>query len=145
MALGPVEVLVIAFPGNQFNGEILPELERLIDDDIISVVDGLLVQKGADGEVSFTEFEEVGANPDAARLTELINRIEELISDEDVLELAEGLAPNSSAALLVFEHTWAKKFRDAIVDSGGVLANNFRIPGAVVEELMAELAESSDV
>ena len=51
MALGPIEILLIAFPGNQFNGEILPELERLVEAGTISVVDGLLVSKLDDGEV----------------------------------------------------------------------------------------------
>ncbi|MEM9513752.1 MAG: DUF6325 family protein [Actinomycetota bacterium] len=142
MALGPIEVLVIAFPGNQFNGRILPELERLIEAGTITVVDGLLITKEADGAVSFVEFEEAGANPDAAKLTELMNQIESLISDDDVLELADGLEPDSSALMLVFEHTWSKTLRNEIVDSGGVLANNFRVPGLVVEELLAELDES---
>ncbi len=144
MALGPIEVLVVSFPGNEFNGAIIPELERLVESDTISIVDGLLVQKDADGEVTFTEFEELGANPDAAKLADLMNQVESLISDEDIDELAAALEPNSSEAILVFEHTWAKPFRDAVVASGGVLANNFRVPGFVVEELLSELAELAD-
>lgn len=141
MALGPIEVLVVGFPGNQFNGQIIPELEKLIDTDTISVVDGLLVRKDADGEVSFTEFDELGANADATKLAEIMDQVDSLISDEDINELVSALEPNSSAAILVFEHTWSKPFRDAIVDSGGVLVANFRVPGLVVEELLAELAE----
>ncbi len=144
MALGPIEVLVVSFPGNQFNGGIIPELERLVKNDTISIVDGLLVQKDGDGEVTITEFEELGSNPDAAKLADLMNQVESLISDEDVDELVAALEPNSAEAILVFEHTWAKPFRDAIVESGGVLANNFRVPGLVVEELLAELAELDD-
>lgn len=144
MALGPIEVLVVSFPGNEFNGAIIPELERLVENDTISIVDGLLVQKDADGEVTFIEFEELGSNPDAAKLAELMNQVESLISDEDIEELVAALEPNSSEAILVFEHTWAKGFRDAIVESGGVLANNFRVPGFVVEELLADLAELDD-
>jgi uncharacterized membrane protein len=144
MALAPVEVLVISFPGNQFSGEILPELERLVDNDTISIIDGVLVRKDADGDVTFIEFEEMGANPDAAALARVMNQLESLISDEDIAELAATLEPNSSEAILVFEHTWAKPLRDAIVNSGGVLANNFRVPGLVVEELLAELAELED-
>ena len=141
MALGPIEVLVVGFPGNQFNGEILPELERLIENDTISLVDGVLLQKEADGEVSFTEFEELGSNADATMLANLMNQVESFISDEDVLELADGLQPNSAAAILVFEHTWFKPLRDNIIASNGVLVSNFRVPGLVVEELLAELAE----
>ena len=140
MALGPIEVIVVGFLGNQFNGEIIPELERLVESDTISVVDGLFVLKDADGEVEFVEFDELDANDDAERLAGLIDRLESLISDEDVAELAAALEPISSAAMLVFEHTWVKPFRDAIVASGGVLAANFRVPGLVVDQLLDELA-----
>lgn len=140
MALGPIEVLVVEFPGNQFNGGILPELDRLVQTDTISIIDGLFVQKDEHGDVLFLELEEVGADENVARLAALLDQVESLISDEDVMELAAGLHPNCSAAMLVFEHTWAKPLRDAIVGSGGVLAANFRIPGLVVDELLDELA-----
>ena len=94
--------------------------------------------------MSFTEFEELGSNPDAAKLADLMNQVESFISDDDVLELAEGLEPNSSAAILVYEHTWFKPLRDNIIASNGVLVSNFRVPGLVVEELLTELAELED-
>ena len=65
----------------------------------------------------------------------------ESTDSEDVTELADALDLDSSAAILVFEHTWAKPLRDAIVGAGGVLAANFRVPGLVVDELMKDLAE----
>lgn len=145
MSLAPIEVLVISFPGNKFSGEIIPEIERLVNNDTITVVDGILVTKDADGEITFTEFEELGGNPEAAALANLLDQIEALISDEDIMELASTLAPNSSEAILVFEHTWARPLRDAIVNSGGILENNFRVPGMVVEELLAELAELDEL
>ena len=138
--LGPIEIVVIAFPGNNFNGEILPALSDLIDSDTISIVDALFVRKDADGAVEFTEFEELGENADAAFLSEVIDRIEGLISDEDVEELADDLENDSSAAILVFEHTWVKPLRDAIMGSGGVLLESVRVPGAVVEEVLAAVA-----
>jgi uncharacterized membrane protein len=139
MALGPIEVLVISFPGNQFTGEIIPELERLVAAETISVVDGLLVTKDLDGDVTFVEFEELGGDADAARLAAVMSQVDSLISDDDVMQLAATLEPGSSEAILVFEHTWSKPLRDAVVASGGVLAANFRVPGAVVDEVLAEL------
>lgn len=144
MPLGPVEVLVVSFPGNEFNGEIVPELERLVEADTISVIDGLLITKDADSGIEFVEFDQDDENPDAARCANLFDRVDALISDEDVEELAAGLEPNSSAAVLVFEHTWSKPLRDAIVGSGGVLAANFRVPGMAVDLLLDELAELED-
>ena len=143
MGLGPIEVLVIGFPGNQFNGEILPEIQNLIDAGTIAVIDGLLVRKDEEDEITFIEFDQIDSNDDAARLAAMVDQLDDLISDEDVEELAAGLEPNSSAAILVFEHTWAKPLRDAIVASGGVLAANFRVPGLVVDEVLAELQSTS--
>ncbi len=89
MALAPIEVLVISFPGNQFSGGIIPEIERLVGNDTITIIDGLLVTKDADGEVTLTEFEELGADNDAAALADLMNQLDSLISDDDVATLAE--------------------------------------------------------
>ena len=140
MALGPVEVLVFSFPGSQFNGAIIPELERLTASGTITVIDGVVVTRDSAGDVTFVEFEQLAENHDAARLADVLDQVESLISDEDVLELAEGLAPGDSEAILVFEHTWAKPFRDAIVASGGVLTGEMRLPGLAVDELLDELA-----
>lgn len=140
MALGPIEVLVIRFPGNQFTGGIIPELERLTAAGTISVVDGVFVSRDVSGDLTFVEFEQLDANSDAARFAGLVTQVEALISDEDVAELAAGLEAGSSEAILVFEHTWAKPLRDAIVDSGGVLEAELRLSGLVVEELIDELA-----
>jgi hypothetical protein len=140
MALGPVEVLVFSFPGNQFNGEIIPELERLTASGTITVIDGVFVTRDVAGDVTFVEFDQLDAGNDAARLAGVLDQLESLISDEDILELADGLAPGDSEAILVFEHTWAKPFRDAILGSGGVLTGEMRLPGLAVEELLDELA-----
>ncbi len=140
MALGPVEVLVFSFPGSQFNGAIIPELERLTSSGTITVIDGVFVTRDEAGDVAFVEFEELGENHDAARLAGVLDQIESLISDEDIEELAADLAPGDSEAIIVFEHTWAKPFRDAILDSGGILTGEMRLPGLVVDELLDELA-----
>src|SRR5690242_18046427 len=121
MSVGPIEVIVVEFPGNRFNGKILPELKRLVDAGTIRIVDGLLMTRGADDEISVLEVDQVLADPDLEALAELFDSIDALISDEDVEALKETLEPDSSAAILVFEHTWAIPFRDAVVDSGGVL------------------------
>jgi hypothetical protein len=143
MSLGPIEVIVAGFPGNRFNGKIMPALQSLVDRDIVSVVDGLLIMKDNEGVITFVELEEIDANDDAAALAGLLDQTDGLLSDEDVEELATALEPNSSAAALVLEHTWAKPLRDAIVDSDGVLIANFRVPGLVVQEVLDALAEEA--
>ncbi len=88
MALGPIEILVIEFPGSQFTGEIVPELEKLIENDTISIIDGLLVKKDVNGDVTFVEFDELGINDDASKLAGVVDQLDALISDEDVEEWA---------------------------------------------------------
>jgi hypothetical protein len=143
MTLAPVEVVVLAFPGNRFSGKILPELQRLLDAGTISIVDGLFLRKDQNGDVTFIEVDEVGTDEGVAELAALFDRFDEMISDEDIEELSAALDPNSSAAVLVFEHTWVRPLRDAIVEAGGVLAENFRVPPEVVAEVMAALETAS--
>jgi uncharacterized membrane protein len=143
VTLAPVEVVVVAFPGNRFSGKILPELQRLLDAGTISIVDGLFLRKDENGDVTFVEVDEAGVDEGVAALAALFDRFDEMISDEDIEELSAALDPNSSAAVLVFEHTWVRPLRDAIVESGGVLAENFRVPPEVVAEVMAALETAS--
>ncbi len=141
MTLGPIEVLVIAFPGSQFNGRIIPELEAVVANNTINVVDGLLIHKTDDGEVSIIEFEDLELDEGLTALRGLVGEtVLDLVSAEDVDEFAAGVEPGSSAAVLVFEHTWFKPLRDAIVDSGGILVADLRVPGAVVDEVLDSLA-----
>lgn len=135
--LGPIEVLVVGFPGNEFTGGILPELEALVDAGTISIVDGLFITKDDVGDVTFVELDQIDENADAAALGRFIGSSLDLLSDDDAAEFAAALEPNSSAAALVFEHTWFKPLRDELLDSGGVLVANMRIPGLVVEEVLA--------
>lgn len=139
--LGPIEVLVVGFPGNRFTGGILPELEALVEAGTITIVDCLFIAKDENGDVDFVEIDQLDENVDAAALGAFIGDSLDLLSDEDAEAFAEALEPGSSAAALVFEHTWFKPLRDEILDSDGVLIADMRIPGLVVEEVMAAVEE----
>jgi hypothetical protein len=143
MSVGPIEVIVVEFPGNRFNGKIIPELRRLVEANTIRIVDGLLISREEGDEITILEIDQVTGDSDLTALAELFDTIDALVSDEDIEALSETLEPNSSAAILVFEHTWAIPFRDAIVDSGGVLAAAVRIPADVVDNVLAALAETA--
>jgi hypothetical protein len=143
MSVGPIEVIVVEFPGNRFNGRIIPELRRLVDAGTIRIVDGLLISRAEDEEITILESDQVTGDPDLTALADLFDTIDALVSEEDIDALSETLEPNSSAAILVFEHTWAIPFRDAIVDSGGVLAAALRIPADVVDDVIATLAATA--
>jgi len=139
VGMGPVEVIAVGFPGSQFNGAILPELQKLVDGGVITIIDGLLARKDETGAVALVELGE--SEDEAGRLGLLAERIDGLVSDEDVAELTADLAPGSSAAILVYENTWMKPLRDAIVDSEGVLLSNVRVPGFVIDEILATVPD----
>jgi len=139
--LGPIEILVLSFPESRFTGEILPELAKVVEDGTITIVDGLFVQLDDAGTPSYVELDELGANADVASLVTVLDHVEGLLSDDDVEQLVAGLEPGSSAAILVFEHTWSRPLRDAVVASGGVLLESTRISGEAVSEVQAAIAE----
>jgi hypothetical protein len=139
MAMAPVEVIVVAFPGSAFNGAILPELRRLVDTSTITIVDGLFVRKDAAGSLTWHELAEI----DTA-LAGLLDHVEGLVSADDVTELAADLEPGSSAAVLVFEHSWMKPLRDALAGSGGVLIADIQVPGSVVEEILTTVSDEEE-
>jgi hypothetical protein len=135
--LGPVELLFVEFPGNQFTGEIIPVLKDLLDQGTIRILDLVFVAKDGDGNAVGVELEGLPEDAKGA-FSELVEELEELIAEEDVEDLAEALEPNSSAAILLFEHRWAIPFRDAIANSGGQLV--VRLP--ITEEALAEIASA---
>ena len=136
MDIGPVEVLVISFPGNQFNGEVAPALGELVQSGLIRVIDLVFVTKDAAGDIAALELNELDATITAAFLPH-VEEPSGLVSEEDIEDLGAELELNSSAAILLFEHVWATKFRDAVVDSGGQLVGSFRIPHEAIDEVLA--------
>jgi len=128
MEIGPVDVLEVAFPGNEFNGAILPALERLIASGTIRVLDMLFAYKSADGEVGSLEL--AGIDQQFGPLFTSIDGDVPggLLDSEDVEALGEDLEPNSSIALICWENTWAAPFLAALEGSGAVLLDQARIP-----------------
>lgn len=137
MALGPVEYIILGFPGNQFNGEIIPELSKLVDSGTIRVLDLVFLTKDADGNATVVEFED---HDDVALFNQLEGEVGGFINEEDLEYAASDLEPNSSAALLVWEDVWATPFVEALRESGAVLIEGARIPHDLIEAAEAELA-----
>ncbi|MDA9333941.1 MAG: DUF6325 family protein [Candidatus Nanopelagicales bacterium] len=125
MSNGPIEVLVLGFPGNEFSGEILPELARLVAGGQIAILDLKFVAKALDGQVVTLEAVDAG-NEEWAEL--IVSDSADYVEDEDFQDVADMLEPGSSAAILVFEHLWAKSLTSALIGAGGVLLFNARIP-----------------
>ena len=134
MAIGPVEYMVVAFPGNQFKGEIAPALAQLESSGTIRIIDLVFVIKDADGNMQAMELGDLDAEAAAGFDKLAVDGGGRLFSDEDLEAAAEELEPNSSAALLVWENSWATGLTEAIRNSGGELLDYDRIPREVVQE-----------
>src|SRR4051794_16329467 len=136
MTIGPVEYIIVGFPGNHFTGAIAPALGNLIDSKTIRVLDLVFIGKDADGDVVAFEFDELEG---LAAFAELDGEAGGVIGQADIEYAASALEPNSSAALLVWEDLWATEFADALRDSGGILVEGGRIPHALAEAALTDL------
>ena len=125
--LGPVDWLVVEFPGSRFKGEIAPALDELVEAGTIRVLDLLLIKKGEDGSLDFYELSDLDAS-ELGTLRGYEAELATLLSAEDVEAVAEAVEPGSSAALLVWENSWAAPFASAVRRAGGQLVATGRIP-----------------
>jgi Family of unknown function (DUF6325) len=132
MSTGPVEYMVVAFPGNQFKGEIAPALKDLVDSGTIRILDLAFVHKDENGDVTALELEDEGSDLMAA-LGWIFEERDGLINNGDLEDIADALDANSSAAVLVWEDLWAARFADAVEGAGGVLVDIQRVPRDVVK------------
>jgi len=130
--LGPVEYLIVAFPGNKFRGEIAPALADLVEAGTIRLMDIAFVGKDEDGSIAAFELADI--DPDVREgLENLGVESSGLFSEEDLEAAAEELEPNTSAALLVWEDVWAREVAEAMRAAGGVLFDFGLIPHEVVQ------------
>lgn len=126
MTIGPVEYIIIQFPGNQFKGEIAPALADLIESKTVRIIDLVFILKDELGNVVWDEYD-AGENGDGFGFAHLDGEAG-LLNEDDILTAAEVMDPNSSAALLVWEDLWAAPFAAAIRNAGGELIAGGRIP-----------------
>jgi hypothetical protein len=139
MGIGPVEYLILGFPGNNFTGQIVPELAKLIDSGLVRIIDLTFISKDADGAVQVVEYDAV---EELAAFAGLDAEVGGLLSDEDVAYAAQSLEPNTSAALLVWEDTWAAPFAAAVRNANGVILEGARIPREIIEGAMTALDDA---
>lgn len=139
--MGPVDYVVVEWPGQQPTGEAAPLLVDLVDRGLIRVIDLAFITKGEDGSVARLEISDLVGK--VAELNAFDGASSGLLSDEDTSEAAEALDPGTSAAVLVYENVWAAPFAAAVRRSGGQLVANGRIP---IQALLAALdaTESND-
>ncbi len=131
--LGPVDWIVVEFPGTKLTGEIAPILEEYVEKGLVKILDLLFLTKDEDGGLEAFEASDLD-DSQLGRLRTTEAQLAMVLSEQDVLDLAETIEPGNSAAVLVWENLWAAPFGAAVRHAGGQLAASGRIP---VQALLA--------
>jgi len=172
MAIGPVQLIVLGFNHPNFHGEIIAELERLRENDMVRVIDSLAVYKDADGELevehlsNLSEQEAIEYGTKIGALIGLGIEGEEgidagaaagaeevaaaggvnVFSEEEGWDVLEDIPNDSAAALVLIEHHWAVPLRDAIVRAGGFrISDGFISPLDLVEIGLVSAEEAQEL
>jgi hypothetical protein len=134
--IGPVDVAVIAFEGDDINGAVAPALTDLQANGTIQVIDLAFVRKDSNGTISIIELVD-------ERVDDAFDRVMEtqfdLLSEADLTDIASGLEPSTAAMVVVWENSWAARFASAISDCRGRVAMLERIPRENVQRALAAL------
>ena len=132
--MGPIDYLIVEWPGRQPTGEAMPHLIDLVDRGLIRILDLTFIAKAGDGSVATLEIADLGDQVEAFATFE--GASSGLLGGDDVEEAGNALEPGTSAALLVYENRWAAPFATAARRSGAQLVAGGRIP---VQDVLAAL------
>jgi hypothetical protein len=137
MPVGPVDLLVLSFPSENADPGVIAALQDVVSNGFVTVLDLVFLSKGQDGVVRQVDVTE---DLDGVGLGILQIEQQSLISEDDLELTRDALDPGHSAALVVYENSWARGVSGAVVDAGGELTLLVRIPRDVVEAAL-EAAE----
>jgi uncharacterized membrane protein len=165
---GPIQMFVIGFPGNQFTGEIIPALNDAREKGLIRLIDYLFVMKDKNDDILSIEGTDLGKK-EAIKLGAAVGALLGLgaeglegakagaeigaemaaeksfgLDQEDIESIAEEIPENSSALVMLVEHLWAKKIKEAMMDSGGVILAQGMLQPEMVVLMGAALAEARE-
>ncbi|MGW0989896.1 DUF6325 family protein [Streptomyces sp. NPDC002486] len=135
--VGPIDYLVVEFPGNRMTGEGFPLLVDLVDRGLIRILDLMFVRKDEDGTVTGMEIADLTGDG-ALDLAVFEGASSGLLGQDDIEEAATALEPGCSAGILVYENVWAAPFAAALRRGGARLVASGRIP---VNAVLAALDE----
>lgn len=137
MPVGPVELLVLSFPQENADPGVIAAVREVVDAGFITLLDLVFLSRSADGEIREIDVSETLDDVGLG----LLEIEEQALISEDDLDLARDiLDPGQSAAVIVYENSWARKVSGAVADAGGELTLHVRIPRDVVEAAL-EAAE----
>jgi hypothetical protein len=137
-AMGPIDYLVVEFPGNQMTGKGLPMLVDLVDRGIIRILDLVFIHKDTDGAVTVLAVQDLG---EATELSVFDGVSSGLLDEGDLAEAANAVEPGNSAGVLVYENRWAAPFAAELRKGGAQMVAYGRIP---VNAILAALEALTD-
>ena len=124
---GPIDYLVVEFPGNRMTGEGFPLLVDLVDRGLIRILDLTFIRKDADGSVTGLEIGDLTGDGQLD-LAVFEGASSGLLGQDDLEEAAAALEPGNSAGVLIYENLWAAPFAAALRRGGAELVASGRIP-----------------
>jgi uncharacterized membrane protein len=137
MSYGPVEFIVLKFPGRTIHPELLTSVEDMVHAGAVRIIDVLFFSNDAQGEIKVIEITELD-DVVAAKMDPLAGELAGFLSEEDASEIAELLQPDSWAVLLLFENAWTSKFANAVQKADGTVLLSERLPRSVIDALVEE-------
>ena len=140
--MGPIDYIVVEFPGSKMTGEGFPILLDLVDRGIVRILDLVFVTKNLDGSVQGIAIADLDGDGELD-LAAFEGASSGLLGEDDIEEAGTVLEPGSSAGILVYENVWAGPFAAAVRRGGGQLVASGRIP---IQAMLAalEAAEAAD-
>jgi hypothetical protein len=97
------------------------------------VLDAAVLHKARDGVVSGGELEDESG----AAFAGVDGDVLELLSDEDLAQIAAALQPDTTTLVLLWENRWAAAFGDAVRQVHGTLVAHDRVPRENVDRALA--------
>ena len=125
--MGPIDYIVVEFPGSKMTGEGLPLLVDLVDQGIIRILDLVFVTKDADGTTRAMAIADLDGDGDLD-LAVFEGASSGLLGQDDIDEAGNVLQAGNAAGILVYENVWAGPFTSALRRGGGQLVASGRIP-----------------
>ncbi|WP_308012137.1 DUF6325 family protein [Actinacidiphila acidipaludis] len=137
--MGPIDYVIVEFPGSKMTGEGLPLLVDLVDRGIIRILDLLFVTKDLDGTLTALALSDA-TGEDVPELAVFQGAASGLLGEDDLAEAASVIEPGNSAGVLIYENAWAAPFAAALRRGGAQMVASGRIP---LQDLMEALEPAS--
>ena len=134
MDIGPVELVILTFPGERADPAVVEALSDVVSKGYVTVLDLMFLTRTTDGQIRVTDVDE---NLDDIGLGTLEVEAQALISEDDLDVVRDSLDPGTSAAVIVYEESWARRVAGAIRDAGGELALHVQVPRDALEAAVA--------